>query len=122
MTLQEKIWLAKNRWECNFEALAFLLDMDRDEVFRLYYEYKDNLINKHTITVDDDIIYLGLNEYCTNLLRRNGIHKIKDALTLTERKILSWYYVGELSARKIVDSIQRIRTVLEGSQDAKAEE
>lgn len=117
MTIQERIYSARKRWECSFEMIAFLLDMDRDEVFHLYCEYKNSLLNKHTITVDDDVIYLGLNEYCTNLLRRNGIHKIKDALTLTERKILNWNYAGELTARKILDSIQRIRAVLEGSQD-----
>lgn len=110
MEAGKKIYLAKERWNCSFEELSFLLDLDKDIVMKLYHQEKALRLPK-TITIDMLIDDIGLTERTKNCLKRTGIRTVKDLLTYLGR----FDYIrncGVKSVQEIQDMITSIQSVL----------
>lgn len=110
MNTEEKIYIAKERWKCSFEELAFLLEMDKPLVIELYYQEK-SLRSPEKIAINNTIDDLDLTTRTRNLLKRMGIRTIKQLITYTER-FDAFRGCGGDTLKEIHEVIRRIQSVL----------
>lgn len=109
MIAAEKIYYAKKRWKCSFEELAYLLDMDRDEVMELYRQESIKELPK--ITIDGSTDCLNLSERTKNCLKRKDIRTIRDLITFTGQ-FEAIRGCGKQSLDEIAEARSTIATVL----------
>ena len=109
MTTAEKIYIAKEKWDCSFEQIAFLLELDRKAVIQFYRQEKVKHLPK--ITIDSSTDCLNLTTRTKNILKRAKIYTIRDLITYTGE----FYAIrgcGEQSLDEIADAFQSIQSVL----------
>ena len=110
MIAAEKIYYAKEKWNCSFEELAYLLDLEWTVVRNLYQEEMIKRLPK--ITIDGDLNSLNmLSTHTRNALHRSGIRTIKDLITY-EGNFAAIYYCGKQSLDEIAEAKRAIATVL----------
>ena len=109
MTTAERIYKARERWNCSFEQIAFLTDLTKKEVVRLYYQEKVKNLPK--ITIDGNIECLNLATRTQNCLKRAKIYTIRDLITYTG-DFYALRGCGKQSLDEIADAIHCIQSVL----------
>ena len=80
MKLSEKIYIAKEKWDCEFSLIAFLLDLDPEDVESMYLNERKKRFIKEPIKESDDIMRLSLSNRALKALRTSGINTVKEAL------------------------------------------
>ena len=103
MNTAEKICIAKDKWNLSFESLAFILEMDKKEVAKIYHnEMKKRHLNQ-TIRVNDEISVLigGVlsQRVCGLLYRKTHVRTIKQLLEYeNDDKRFGEKTIGEIAA------------------------
>ena len=80
MKLSEKIFIAREKWNCEFELIAFLLDVDPKDVELMYLEERKKRFIKEPIKENDDIKRLCLSNRALNALHNSGVSTVKELL------------------------------------------
>lgn len=109
MTLQERIYVAIEKWKCSYQLLGFLFNLEPDKIEKTYHEEKIKRLP--TITIDAQIECLGLSSRAENCLKRMQIRTIRQLLTYTKR-FSDFWGCGEQTDNEIHDAIKTIQSVL----------
>lgn len=107
--VKEKIYYAKQKWDCSFEELAYLLEMDWNEVRNIYHQEAIKRLPK--ITIDASTDCLNMSERTKNCLKRRSVRTIKDLITFTGR-FDAIPGCGKQSLDEIAEARAMIATVL----------
>lgn len=84
MDIAEKIFTAKEKWNCSFDTIAFLLEMDIDIVREQYLSERKKRLLKIGINESDSIECLNLSNRAKNALLRIDVKTVGDLISLNE--------------------------------------
>lgn len=119
MTIQERIYEAKERWNLSFVQLAFLLDLDRETIKEFYVQEKKKRTKAIAIKPNSDIDCMGLSTRTRNLLKRKRVNTIKQLVKFKNYDdVMCWSGVGYPTAAEILGAASRARKELDAEQQS----
>lgn len=80
MRLSEKVFIAKQKWNCEFDSIAFLLDLDPKDIELMYLDELRERFVKKPIKESDGVNRLGLSNRSINALHKAKIKTVKELL------------------------------------------
>lgn len=121
MTLGERIYEAKSRWDCSFVQIAFLLDMKKEKVADIYHQECIKRRELHTITPDsyiEDCFILSTRTI--NLLKRHRIRTIGHLIKVKSIFDVNFAGAGMKTIAEILDASRRARKELAANDSTRA--
>ena len=120
MTLAEKIYEAKNRWNFSFVQIAFLLDMKKEKVASIYHQEFLKRRELHTIAPESHIEdCFVLSTRTINLLKRHNIRTIGRLIKIKSMFDVNFSGAGMKTIAEILDASRRARKELEAHDSAR---
>lgn len=113
-SLEERIYVAKTNMNISFKQLAYLFQMERDEIAEIYSQEEERRRKMNAITIKAapwDCI--KFTERTKNLLKRRGINTIGKLIKLKKPADLIWRGVGPATEVEILEAASRARKEIE---------
>lgn len=119
MDLAGKIYESKENWNLSFEALAFVLEMDKTMVIKLYRQELKRRKAKQPLSLDSDIKVL-VNSFISvrtyNLLKRAACFStIRNFLSLDAKQLPRLIkHCGHKTISEVSSAQMQLKAVLDG--------